>query len=124
MRLRVRNETRLTVFELVSSIHNDPAPAPSPHEPKPIWVFERTLFVFGSIRRRYGAPYSLTHTDPPAPAAAQGATPGDTLIFATTVGPAPALAATAVAAAASRMKVRTRIGRRYSGSGQYAPEPD
>ena len=79
-------ETRLTVDVFVSSIHIEPAPKPRPHEPVPILVRETTLFVLGSILRRYGWPYSLTQTHLPPAAAAQGAAYGATWIFATTFG--------------------------------------
>ena len=53
-RFPVVTETRLTVDVFVSSIHIEPAPKPRPHEPVPILVRETTLFVLGSILRRYG----------------------------------------------------------------------
>jgi hypothetical protein len=87
-------------------------------------VLDRTRLDVGSMRRRYGAPYSLTQTAPPAPAAAQGAAPAATLILATTVGPSAEPAATAETAAASRLQRRMRMWRRYSGSGGNAPDPD
>ncbi len=52
VRLPVAAETRLIVFEVVSSTHSEPAPNPSPHEPLPIPIFFTTLFVFGLIFRR------------------------------------------------------------------------
>ena len=69
-------ETRLTVDVFVSSIHIEPAPKPSPHEPVPILVRETTLFVAGLILRRYGSPYSLTQIHLPPAAAAHGAASG------------------------------------------------
>src|SRR5581483_4999954 len=99
---------------------------PSPQEPKPICVFERTLFVFGSMRSRYGAPYSLTQTAPPAAAAAHGAVPGATLILATTVGgpcAAPAAAA-AQTTAARKLQERMRMHGHYYGVGANTPSSD
>ena len=58
----VRVDTRLIVFELVSSIQSEPAPNPSPQEPKPMSERATTLFVLGLIFRRWGEAYSLTQT--------------------------------------------------------------
>ena len=107
VRFPVATETRLTVDVFVSSIQIEPAPKPSPHEPVPMPVFETTLFVAGSIFRRYGWPYSLTQTHLPPAAAAQGAAYGPTRILATTFG-----AAAVVTVAASRaMSVRVMARR-------------
>ena len=113
VRFPVVTETRLTVEVLVSSIHIEPAPKPSPHEPVPILVRDTTLFVPGSILRTYGWPYSLTQTHLPPAAAAQGAAYWATWILATTVG-----AAAVVTAAASRaMSVRVMVSK-------HSPRPD
>ena len=109
--LPVRVDTRLIVFELVSSIQSEPAPNPSPQEPKPMSERETTLFVFGLIFRRCGDAYSLTQTKPPPAAAAQGATFGETLIRATTVGvPAAPAATDASRQAPSRVRAKVRMG--------------
>ena len=106
-RFPVVTETRLTVDVFVSSIHIEPAPKPRPHEPVPILVRETTLFVLGSILRRYGWPYSLTQTHLPPAAAAQGAAYGATLIFATTLGAAAVVIVAASRAMRARIIART-----------------